>query len=243
MYAEMIEGNAKPYAQWKWLEQCELQKRYYMMLVSLDESERLLEQWNAAEMRLWFFAVRNILEDIGQGEGALAVFPLRFREDRLFAVLHRAHSLDAMAEALKDGMGAWIDQVQQHGTRKEDAQAIVAKAKNYIANCYHRDISIDEAADYAGVSVSHFCHLFKQETGMTFLEYLTKWRMDKARYMLEHTDVKVYRIAPLVGYQDAKYFTQVFKKMIGMKPSQYREQARRRKTIDNIPNQIMMESN
>ncbi|MNF05741.1 Arabinose operon regulatory protein [compost metagenome] len=47
--------------------------------------------------------------------------------------------------------------------------------------------------------------------------------MEKAKYILRHTDVKVYQVAPLVGYQDPRYFTQVFKKATGRTPSEYRD--------------------
>ena len=75
---------------------------------------------------------------------------------------------------------------------------------------------------------SYPIYTFKQETGMTFLEYLTRFRIDKACYMLKHTDVKVFQVSQMVGYQDAKYFSQVFRKMMGCKPSEFREQMRRK---------------
>ncbi|MMZ65137.1 HTH-type transcriptional activator Btr [compost metagenome] len=100
---------------------------------------------------------------------------------------------------------------------------MIDKTKGYIANHYHKDLSIEEVAEVADLSISHFCMLFKQVTGYTFLEYLTQCRIEKAKYILKNSQVKVYQIAPLVGYQDPRYFTQVFKKVTGMTPSEYRE--------------------
>src|SRR5690606_9591125 len=102
---------------------------------------------------------------------------------------------------------------------------LISKAKNYIDNHYHNDIGIDEVSEVVGLSASHFCTLFKQVTGSTFLEYVTQCRIEKAKYILVNTEVKVYQLAPLVGYQDSRYFTQVFKKLTGMTPSEYRLQA------------------
>ena len=83
---------------------------------------------------------------------------------------------------------------------------------------------MEEVAELIDLSISHFCMLFKQVSGYTFLEYLTKIRMDKAKYILKNSNVKVYQVAPLVGYQDPRYFTQVFKKITGMTPSEFRDE-------------------
>ncbi|SFL25767.1 two-component system, response regulator YesN [Paenibacillus sp. 1_12] len=105
---------------------------------------------------------------------------------------------------------------------REDEVRTIQKAIDYISGRFHHDLSIDEVSEFIGLSCSHFCVLFKKESGVTFLEYVTKLRIERACSILRNTDVKVYQIAPLVGYQDAKYFTQVFRKMIGMTPSEYR---------------------
>ncbi|MNT86252.1 HTH-type transcriptional regulator YesS [compost metagenome] len=66
--------------------------------------------------------------------------------------------------------------------------------------------------------------MFKQISGYTFLEFVTYYRMEKAKYILQNSNVKVYQVAPLVGYQDPRYFTQVFKKATGKTPTEYREE-------------------
>jgi len=111
---------------------------------------------------------------------------------------------------------------QQHN---DEGPELIEKAISYIQNHYQQDICIDEVCEFVALSVSHFCALFKQVTGSTFLEYVTRCRIEKAKYLLLHTEVKVYQLSPLVGYQDSKYFTQVFKKMTGMTPSEFRGNA------------------
>lgn len=140
------------------------------------------------------------------------------------ALLERLQSLETLAEtisALGDTFGGLIAE-SRRGT-KEDGQRQIEKARRYIESNYHKDLGIEEVAELAELSVSHFCTLFKQLTGYTFLEYVTHCRMEKAKYILLGSDVKVYRVAPLVGYQDPRYFTQVFKKATGMTPSEFRE--------------------
>src|SRR5690606_25716074 len=74
----------------------------------------------------------------------------------------------------------------------DDGAGLISKAKNYIDNRYHNDIGIDEVSEFVGLSASHFCTLFKQVTGSTFLEYVTQCRIEKAKYILVNTEVKVY---------------------------------------------------
>lgn len=144
----------------------------------------------------------------------------------LEGLLQEIHSLDSLNEVineLKNYFSKWIIENSVNQT-KENMLSVITKTKEYIANNYHKDLSIDEVAEIADLSISHFCTLFKQISGYTFLEYLTQCRMDKAKYILKNSPVKVYQIAPLVGYQDPRYFTQVFKKVTGMTPSEYRDE-------------------
>lgn len=150
----------------------------------------------------------------------LADWPL----DGLIQALHEAEHLQEAIDLLKKAFAGQMEESMKSQT-KEDARSLIEKAKLYMMNHYHKDLGIEEVAEVAGLSISHFCTLFKQATGYTFLEYLTECRMEKAKYMLKHTSVKVYQIAPMVGYQDPKYFTQVFKKATGRTPSEFREES------------------
>lgn len=105
---------------------------------------------------------------------------------------------------------------------REKETGSVRKALQYADKHFHQDVSIDEVAEYVGLSNSHFCVLFKKETGYTFLEYLTKQRIEWACSILKNSDTRIHIVSHMVGYQDPKYFSQVFKKLIGMTPSEYR---------------------
>lgn len=149
-----------------------------------------------------------------QSEGSL---------DGLLSKLHTLGTLNDMMAALKQEFGVWIEKSYNPVTR-EDARSEIEKAKRYIESNYHKDLSIEEISELADLSISHFCTLFKQITGYTFLEYVTHCRMEKAKHILQNSNVKVYQVAPLVGYQDPRYFTQVFKKANGKTPTEFREE-------------------
>lgn len=143
--------------------------------------------------------------------------------DALLQALLHCETLQDMMRLIRVRFTAWMQQILT-ADKQDDGRQLIAKAKEYISGRYHHDLGIDEISEYVGLSCSHFCVLFKRETGLTFLEYLTGVRIEQACSILLHSDVKVYQIAPLVGYQDPRYFTQVFKKMMGMTPTEYRTQ-------------------
>ncbi|WP_457942991.1 response regulator transcription factor [Caproiciproducens sp. LBM24188] len=101
---------------------------------------------------------------------------------------------------------------------------LIEKAKAYIDKNYaNREISLNTTAQSVNLSPNHFSTIFSQETGVTFIEYLTNLRMKKAREMLRCTDAKTSEIAYRVGYQDPHYFSYLFRKINGCSPREYRE--------------------
>ncbi|MDO4337798.1 MAG: response regulator [Eubacteriales bacterium] len=104
--------------------------------------------------------------------------------------------------------------------------AMVKKAaEEYIRKNYGKDISMQSLAARMNYSEAYFCKLFKQCFHMNFMAYLVDYRMAAAREMLENTAKTIKEIGREVGYQDPNYFTKVFKRTVGMKPSEYRLKA------------------
>lgn len=97
----------------------------------------------------------------------------------------------------------------------------VQVAINIIVRDYSKQISVNDVAEELLISPSHLMHLFKQETGLTFVQYLTEYRMKTAVKMLKTQNYKIYEIANGVGYRDTKHFTKLFKKETGHSPSDY----------------------
>ncbi len=107
---------------------------------------------------------------------------------------------------------------------KKSGSDLIDKAQKYIAENYKDStLSIDRICSELNVSSSYFSSLFKKNLGMSFVTYLTDVRMNKAVWLLEHTDEKAYIIAGMVGYDDPNYFSYVFKKAYGISPSKYRQ--------------------
>ena len=95
----------------------------------------------------------------------------------------------------------------------------------YIAVHYaNPDLSVKSISDFAAMSTSYACTYFKNETGMTLNQYITDYRMKKAKQLLTNPRNKVNEISVAVGYSDGNYFAKSFRKYTGLSPSEYREQ-------------------
>ena len=100
----------------------------------------------------------------------------------------------------------------------------VRQAMDYIAgHSGDPEISITSIAEALSVSEGHLSHLFKKETGCTVLGYLTQYRMQRAMELLKDRSRKIYEVAAEVGYGDVTYFSSIFKKHVGISPSEYQE--------------------
>lgn len=92
----------------------------------------------------------------------------------------------------------------------------------YIKNNYMFDISMQEVARTMNYSEAYFCKLFKQYFGKNFTAYLTEYRIETAKKMLQTPTVNIKEIGKAVGYADSNYFAKVFKRVTGESPSEYR---------------------
>ena len=100
---------------------------------------------------------------------------------------------------------------------------MIQKAKQHIHLHYaDQDISLHSVASVVHVSPNHFSTIFSQETGETFIEYLTQVRINKSKELLLTTDLRSADIAYEVGFGDPHYFSFIFKKHTGISPREFR---------------------
>lgn len=98
----------------------------------------------------------------------------------------------------------------------------VGKAVEFMEKEYHRNLSLSDISDAAGLSEQHFCRVFRKVTGMTPIEFLTRKRVAEAKALLGDTDMSVSDIAKAVGFSGRSYFTSVFRKYEGFSPTNYK---------------------
>jgi two-component system response regulator YesN len=107
--------------------------------------------------------------------------------------------------------------------REESSSSVIDKAKAFIDKQYYKDISLDEVSKEVNISPYYFSKLFKEETGENFIEYLTNLRINKAKELLSATDMSMKEICCEIGYSDPNYFSRIFKKNLGVTPTEYKE--------------------
>ncbi len=94
---------------------------------------------------------------------------------------------------------------------------------HFLHQNIHREVSLGEMSDHAGLSMSHFSFVFRQQTGYSPMDYFIHLKMQRACTMLSLSQKTIQEIAYDVGYGDPYYFSRIFKKKMGYTPSEYRK--------------------
>ena len=113
------------------------------------------------------------------------------------------------------------------GKEEQNIHEIVDKAKSYIGEHLSDDLSVSKIAEHLYVTPNYLSRLFKKFTGMGCNEYIVHKRIEKAKILLETTNIKTSKIAEMVGYNDPNYFSLAIKKHTGMSPTKYRMKFRK----------------
>ncbi|MFC4599890.1 response regulator transcription factor [Cohnella hongkongensis] len=138
--------------------------------------------------------------------------------------LHKAenaaslHELKRCVNGLLERVLKDIGQARESGSRKP-----IEQAKAWMAEHLDQEITIKRIADMVYMNPTYFSEYFKQQTGETMLDYLTRQRIERAKTLLADQRLKIQEICGRIGYQDAKYFGRLFKQWTGHTPSGYRE--------------------
>jgi len=106
----------------------------------------------------------------------------------------------------------------------EEDPLLVANAKKYIQERYQDQLSLEEAAQAVNASTRHFCKVFKQATGITFTDYLSRVRVEKAKLLLANANLRVSEVAFQVGFDSISQFNRSFKRITGQTPTEFRRE-------------------
>jgi two-component system response regulator YesN len=102
---------------------------------------------------------------------------------------------------------------------------IIEKVSSYVLENVDNEISLTTAAETLFINKTYISGNFKQKTGVSFVEYLTIIKMERAKKLIRDGDIRIYEISELLGYKDIEYFSRLFKKYIGLSPTEYRHDA------------------
>lgn len=141
-------------------------------------------------------------------------------EQLMWETILKADTLKEMEKIILIHYKTVNDFIKEKNSNKNNS--VIVKIKDIIQQKYYSNITVNEIADEIFLTSNYICKIFKQETGITINEYLTKIRIEKSKEMLEEPQNKLYDICYAVGYSDPSYFNKVFKKNTGLSPSQFR---------------------
>lgn len=146
-----------------------------------------------------------------------------------FNIIEEIQSKKSIAE-----METWIKDIFMHTletikrNKISKASRLIEEVKKYISRNYQSsELSIDEIAKNLFVNYAHLCFIFKRDAGVTINEYLTEFRIRKAKELFDSGNTLILDVASKVGYADASYFGKCFKKYYGLAPSKFIENIRK----------------
>ncbi len=144
-------------------------------------------------------------------------------EKSLLEVVEQIYETKTL-ESLKTVMIRFVEQLQSNDNQVENDNRLVFLAKKIVSERY-QDVSlgVSTIAEELHVTLAYLSALFKMETGQTLVKYITYYRMEQAKCLLETSNMKVSDIAQRVGYLNASYFIALFRNREGCSPQQYRE--------------------
>ncbi len=122
----------------------------------------------------------------------------------------------------------WIEKINERLLSEYDDyknKQKVQRAIGYIQENYSKDLNMAVVSNYISMNYSLFSYVFKQFTGMNFVNYLKDIRMKEAKRLLEETDKKIIEISNAVGYENEKHFMKIFKSSTGVSPTEFRKNA------------------
>ena len=108
--------------------------------------------------------------------------------------------------------------------QENSAPPVILRAKEYIQEHQSEDLSLGQVARAVNTSTFYFCKIFRKFTGITFTDYVSRVRIERAKNLLLNPNLRVSEIAFEVGFQSLTHFNRVFRKLLGQSPTTYRSQ-------------------
>ena len=164
------------------------------------------------------------LERAGCGEIRIGIGEIVEKPEEIVHSFKTARHIRHLLVERKDE-NALILGVREMGDVTDDMPSVINDAKLYMSqNFTNPNLMLPDVANVVNMSKSRFSAVFSQYTGQTFTEYLIYLRLNRAKELLKTTNYKNSQIAHETGYNDSHYFSYIFKKNVGMTPSEYRAQ-------------------
>jgi two-component system response regulator YesN len=219
-----------------------------MLLVKPVDKNSMVEV-NDWDNNLLLFAIQNVIEELVENMQPNMVF--RDNKDNIVALTgipnisewlqlkdrfescmekYLDKSIRVYQKIIEKGMDeipSVYDALIDEMSKESSYTPMVIKAKQYIENNFFKEeLSLEDVARDIKVSSSYLSRVLKQETGTSFIDYLTQVRVKMAIQLMNDPSMKIYEIAERVGYNSQHYFSTAFKKVLGVSPVEYKKGGR-----------------
>lgn len=165
-------------------------------------------------------SINNIRVTLMTGEGDKR---LEYSElSGLYGLIEKCCNSEELNTLLEESAHSVTQKVNSYNTKS--IKLVLRKAVEYLQAHYFEQITLNEVAEHTFVSTYYISRMFKREMGKNFVDYLNEIRIEKAKELLKDVRFKTYEIAEKVGIPDAHYFSRMFKKYVGVTPTEFREQ-------------------
>lgn len=189
-----------------------------LLFEELTKTAARYENFYPGDMRQFFYHLFNILFVMHSDEGDQTLEEVRADLD---IYCKNARNFQQTMKLFYLFLNEFLKKILKKMQEKKGKP--VEDACKYIDTHYGDNISLDELAEVLQLSPTYFSRLFKAEMDMGFLDYVTQVRLEKAKALLTDSNCSVKEISYQVGYSDDKYFSKLFKKQVGIKPTEYRK--------------------
>lgn len=159
-----------------------------------------------------FYAIHKILEKWDDKEGT---------GEFIYKFLDEAKTIDEMYDYIHFYMDRLVE--NRKNNLKNNNYQIKEIIKYIHEHLDSPNLSVSEIAEKVFLTKTYLSALFKKKTGNNIVQYIIDRRIEKSLELLKNPRLKQYEVATMVGYEDAKYFAKIFKKKMGIPPSEYRE--------------------
>jgi two-component system response regulator YesN len=167
-------------------------------------------------------AIRIMLHQFIQWINANIYDDANTEKELLLKIAETLNESDTLPEMLEHASD-YVARVVEQSKTVLHMSGEISKAIQFIKLNYDQNISLQQVADHVNLSFGYLSNLFKKETQITFVEYLNNYRIERAKELLEKTQMKTYDVAVKVGFSpEYTYFSKVFKKVTGLNPNEYR---------------------
>jgi len=189
----------------------------------------------------------------GDAQGYKAAPPCIFPESRCYSAMqalqeelhlrgeHSTQSVQGLLLFIMARIAHALQKIQSPDWRpvgpeiieKNSAARAVEAACAYIEANFFQKITLAEIAEHAFISPTHLSHIFRREKQMTITDYITRFRLEYATSLLQHTRMSLGQIAKTVGYGNQAYFCQIFTRNFRCTPGEFRRNAIKQKITQN----------